>query len=170
MNSRELGQLVEISRSMQSLVARLENKAHLTSKDISGLREHIVSIQYRVDYSLVAMSKSLGVLHDKIESIVSKQETLMNSVNSLLKQKEADQDEMNWHPALRLMPVMESEELPDSPVQILERGTSPDITCSETIGLCKHQLEDQRSPSDGTGDFLEWEKVDELMKNLETLT
>jgi len=169
MNSKEYEELVKMSRCMQSLVARLASKEHPISKDISDLRRHIVSVQLRTDYSLAAMSRALVVLQDQIGSIAQSLETLKSSVSVLQKRMEPDQEEMNWHPALLKRPVMEVEELPDSPMNSQERGTSPDITCSETIGLCKHQLIDQGSPVDGIMELQEWEKVEELMKNYETL-
>jgi len=154
---------------MQSLVARLESKGHHTSKDISDLRAHIVSIQSRVDISLVAISKSLVVLHDRIESIAQNQETLKNLVSAPLVLKEVRQ-ETNSRGNSPLTPVMECEELPDSPIETPVRFTFPDITCYETIGAYKQHGTGQTSRAGGTGDFLEWEKVEELIKNWEKHT
>jgi len=149
---------------MQSLVSRLEQRGLHTYRDISDLRGHIVSIQSRIDISLVAISKSLVVLHDRIENIAQSQETLKNLVNAHLEQKEV-LPEMNLQGDSQKMPVMESEELPDSQNPTQVRSTSVDITCSETIGPSRLQEIDQELQSDGFMEFLEWEKVEELMNN-----
>jgi len=168
MNTVEFVELVVLSRNMQSLVARLESKELHTSRDISDLRNHIVSQLSRIDISLDAISKSLAVLHDRIESTVAKVETIESSVNSLLPMKAVSKEAplgMNWPGSSSEMPVMVEEELPDSPVRTLVRSTSPDITCSETIGAFSNPNLDLASTSGGFMDSQEWENLDSLMKS-----
>lgn len=162
--SVELEELRKLSRAMQSLVARLENKELHTSRVISDLRDHIVSQQLRIDISLVAMSRSLVVLHDRIESIAPNLEILKSSVNSLILQVK-EQAEMNLPLPLVLTPVMDVEELLDSPRNTQERMPSPDIRCCETFGLCRSLSRDLRAVASGTTGDQEWENLDELMKN-----
>lgn len=152
---------------MQSLVGRLESRGLDTSRDISDLRGHIVSQLSRIDISLDAISRSLVVLHDRIESTARKMETFESSVNSLLKQKE-EAPVMNSQGSSGKTPLMDVEELPDTPITTLVRSTSPDITCYETIGLCKHQKEDPIFLSDGYMESQEWENLEELMKHFQT--
>lgn len=168
MNSSEFKQLVEMSRNMQSLVGRLESKGHHTSKDILDLRSHIVSQLYRLDYSLDAISRSLVVLHDQIGTIAANQEIMKNTVSALVLQKAVVQG-MNSQEDLQKTPEMELVELPDSPMQTPVRSTSPDITCSETIGPSKDLSPVPMSPLYGTMEIQEWEKVEELMKNSQML-
>jgi len=146
------------------LVARLENKELHTYRVISDLREHIVSQQSRIDISLVAMSRSLTVLHDRIETIVPNLEILKSSVNSLILQVK-EQHEMNSLLPLAVTPLMDVEELLDSPMKTPERTRSPDIRCFETFGLCRNLSHDLRVVADGTSDYQEWENLDVLMKN-----
>jgi hypothetical protein len=164
MRSNEFDELVKISRNMQSLVMRLENQGLHTSRDTSDLRSHIVSITSRIDFTLDAISRSLTVLHDRIESIAQSQETLRNLVLSQVNQCHAT----NSLQSLPLTPVMVEEALPDSPENIQVRSPSPDINCSETIFASSRPFHVQILESDGSMDNLEWENLDELMKNYQS--
>lgn len=124
-------ELAKISAAMQSLAAKSANKEPDISKDISDLRSHIVSIQSRVDISLDAMSRSLGVLHSRIELIASKMvtsESLEISHKALMEQFKMRQLEPSLQPWTE-----EDQEWLNSFMNIPELGTIPDITCSETI-------------------------------------
>ena len=82
MNSKVLSELQSLSQAMQSLVARSAHQERDISKDISSLRDHIVSIQLRVDFSLVAISKSLQVLQTLIGDTARKMEIVESLVRS----------------------------------------------------------------------------------------
>jgi hypothetical protein len=60
---------------------------------------------------------------------------------------------------------MEEEELFDTPKSTQGAGTSPDITCYETTGLCKHLLPESPLWYGGTTVDQEWENLEELMMN-----
>lgn len=166
MNSQLYAEFVVLSRNMQSLVARLESRELGTCKDISDLRGHIVSQLSRIDISLDAISRSVVVLHDKIENTAAKMENLMSMVNS--QKIEHHHQGKILHVSSCNTPEMEKEELEDSQKQIQAHTTSPDITCSEIIGPCKHQLEDRELLWTGCTECQEWASLDELMKDFQT--
>jgi hypothetical protein len=149
---------------MQSLVARLENKERNTSKDISCLRDHIVSIQSRVDFSLVAISKSLQVLQTLINGTARRMEIIESLVQSLRDVKgdlaEIPLPDCSWSPWSK-----EDVDWINSLMEIQEPGTSADITCSETIfqsGLSKN---DPILVQDGIGAGPEWGSPGEPIKS-----
>lgn len=77
------GVLSEVSARMESLEKKLETLELLICKDsVSSTNVVPFSLQ-RIDLTLDAIWKSLMVLHDRIETIVPKVDTLMNMVQSL---------------------------------------------------------------------------------------
>lgn len=166
MNSQLYAEFVVLSRNMQSLVARLESRELGTCKDISDLRGHIVSQLSRIDISLDAISRSVVVLHDKIETTAAKMENLMSMVSS--QKIEHHHQGKILHVSSQETPPMEEEVLEDSQNPTQEHTTSPDITCLETIGPCKHQLQDPELLWTGCTDCQEWANLEELMSDFQT--
>lgn len=150
MNSNLSAEFVKLSRDMQSLVARLENQAHHTSRDMSSLRSHIVSIQSRVDCSLDVISKTLQVLQTAIFDTAAKMDLLQSMVKDLHKEREVLQEMKSLDD---LLPEWNQEELAwmNSLFPIPEHGTIPDITCSETIFQQEGPRNDPTSTSGGFG-------------------
>lgn len=138
----------------QSLVKKLENLEHLTSKDSLCSDQGLGLSLRRIDLTLDHISKSLVVLHDRIEIIAGKVATLENMVNVLIPTR----------PAIGACVPKETEMLSDEDFQnffnhpewsdllkpIPELGTSPDLTCSETICHFNNQLKEAASPSGGS--------------------
>ena len=125
-------EFAQLSRNMQSLAARLENGELPISRDISDLRGHVVSQLSRIDISLAAISKSLMVLHDRTELIARKVETIESLVSAQVMQMEVVPETPS--PVI-LSSDSERDEPESEPLPMLTpvRGTSPDITCYETI-------------------------------------
>jgi len=140
---------------MQSLVARLENQGHHTSRDMSSLRSHIVSIQSRIDCSLDVISKTLQVLQTVILDTAQKMDLLQNTVKDLLKEKEVLQGMRSLDDSL---PEWSSEEMAwmNSLFPIPEHGTIPDTTCYETIFPQEDPRNDPISTSGGFGANQGW--------------
>jgi hypothetical protein len=150
------------------LAARLEKEGLLSSKDMYDLRSLFVSSLSRIDLTLAAMSRSLVVVHDRIESTAQKMENMMNMVSALMTQKvqvEEPPQETNLGGSSQKQPMMEEEELYDTQKSTQEAGTTPDITCYETTGLCKHHQIESPLWYGGTTVDPEWESLEELMKN-----
>jgi len=140
---------------MQSLVARLENQARHTSRDMSSLRSHIVSIQSRVDCSLDVISKTLQVLQTAIFDTAAKMDLLQNMVKDLHREKEVLQEMKSLDD---LLPEWNPEEMAwmNSLFPIPEHGTIPDTTCYETIFQQEDPRNDPTSTSDGFGGNQGW--------------
>jgi len=110
---------------------KLENDEEPISRDILDLRNHIVSVQSRVDISLVAMSKSLAVQATAISDIAVKMENIENLVKDQLQWART---EMNLPDPLQT-PLLSKEEMEwmNGLLETQEPGISPDITCYEII-------------------------------------
>lgn len=80
-NMNVSSEILKLTATIALLAKKLESQEHLISRDLLCLRENIASKQLRIDISLDAISKSLGVLHQRIESTVERMETIMSLVN-----------------------------------------------------------------------------------------
>lgn len=104
-----------------------------TSRGTSHFEDAVISAMFGISLALGSISRSQEVLLDRIESIALKQEALLKEVTYL-------QNLQNKRPIEILSPV--SLDLPSeeemmawlsSPTITPEPGTTPDITCYETI-------------------------------------
>lgn len=160
-----MSELVRLSRAMQSLVAKLESKEPHTSRDISDLREHIVSQQSRIDISLERISRLLADQQDQIASIAASQVRIENLV---IAQQMAKED-LPETPSPKLfgmqLPEADMEAYVNSLIRTPERSCSPDITCYETFGHFNVQFQGQIYHAPGTGDYQEPGSPGELMRS-----
>lgn len=148
-------------QDMLSLEKKLEKEAQDTFKAISSLRNHIVSIQLRIDISLAATSRSLGALQTLTENIALKMESLENMVKSLT--EIMGKQGMNQPSTLCSTCQMVEEAWKNLPVCTPELGTIPDITCKETIGPFNDQGIGPIYQYGGFMDFLDLESPEEPM-------
>lgn len=113
-------------------------KELLTSRGSSHFEDAVISAMFGVSVALGSISRSQEVLLDKIELIVQKMETLQKEV-SVLQKDVKESLEMNSLSSFEMPSSQEMEEFFNFPTPIQEVGTTPDITCYETISLPSSQ-------------------------------
>jgi len=137
------------------------------SRDISDLRQELVSLLLNSSSHQAATWKLLGVLLDRIDSIASKMDALQKEVTSL-KTTVAAAEVVRpifppeiWSARDLETPLMTAEEMAyfDSLLNIPATTSSPDLTCYETIAPSAQQSTDQASTSGGSMVPPEWAKV-----------
>ena len=134
MNQQLCGEFSKLSANMQSLAARLENQAHLTSRDTASSIKGVHCVLRRIDLTLESMSKSLVVLHDRIDNIAAKVEIFSNTVERLKEEHPQEfQPEMKSPVISWSQFVEENEDWLNSLIEDPVLTTSPDIHCYETI-------------------------------------
>jgi len=132
------------------------------SRDISDLRQELVSLMLSFSSHQSATWKLLGVLVNRIDCIASNQESLLQEVLSLKKKIDDLPDpRVNWLPPPSLSPVLTEAEKAwfDGLIQIPDTGDFPDLSCNETLFPSNLQSTDQASTSGGSMVPPEWEKV-----------
>lgn len=119
------------ARSIPSSVEKSAIPALLISRDTPSFQDGVISAMYQISLAVGSTSRSLEVILDKIDSIALKVEALEKQVHflglSLARQETSsllnseipsDQEIQDWFNSLNPIPAL---------------GTSPDITCSETL-------------------------------------
>jgi len=137
------------------------------SRDISDLRQELVSLLLNSSSHQAATWKLLGVLLDRIDSTASKMETLLKEVHALkITVAAAEVARPKFPPEIWSArdletPLMTAEEMAyfDSLLNIPDTISSPDLTCYETIAPSAQQSTDQASTSGGSMVPPEWAKV-----------
>jgi len=137
--------------TMQSLVKRLENQEHLTSKGFASSASGVPSSLLRIESMLELTSRSVMELHDKINLIAAKQETLGNMVNVLMEGRPTvTHHEMPSPLSSFKLPTEEELGYMNSLLQDQEPITIPDLNCYETIWATKSPLIDLTLESSGS--------------------
>jgi len=129
------------------------------SRDISDLRQELVSLMLSFSSHQSATWKLLGVLVSRIDCIASNQENLLQEVLSLKKKIDDMPDpRVNWLPPPSLSPVLTEEEKAwfDGLIQIPDTGDSMDLSCKEILFPCNQPSTDHPSTSGGSTVHLEW--------------
>lgn len=155
--------------AMELLARKLDLMEHRISKVMSSGSQGLPSRLASIDVGIDAIWKSLRVLHDKIEIIAQKVETLSKSELVPILEPQGvvppPCPEMN---CTLNTEVISSDDEPDwfnSLIHTQDVSDFPDITCSETPFLFQNLLNDPASPSNGFTDFQEWANHDMLTRN-----
>ncbi len=152
MNTNQSNEQLNLIAHMVSLEKKLESLELLTSKGTVSSDNGVFSVTRRIDLTLDAMSRSLRVLHDTTEATARKVEMLGNLVHALILEVRQDRlnQEMNWEGHFPDVWSPAMQDWVSSLMLTPERGTSPDITCSETINFSAVPSRGPPSTSDGS--------------------
>lgn len=113
-------------------VEKLVKEELLTSKGTSRFQDALLCSLFALSSATGAITKSLEVLHQKIERIARKMETLEKEVNRPRRSGRSEL-EMSLQENLPELSMEEIEAWLNSPMPTLAPGTSVDITCYETL-------------------------------------
>lgn len=133
MNTTKLSRFARESAGTGSAEKKSEMEELLISRDTPRFADGVLSMLFGINLATGSILKSQEVLLDKIESIAQKVTTLEKEVQSLKEQL------MPVNPAMNsqlLSPINLDQATMDyvnSLQNMLELGTSQDITCYETL-------------------------------------
>lgn len=124
-----------------------------TCRGTSNFEDAVISAMFGVSIALGTISRSQEVLLDKIEYIARRVDVLEKEVISRLEEIKV-KHEMNSLENLELPTEQEMQDWLNSPMQIQEAGSIPDLACSETLNYWSNPCIDLTFKLDGSGETL----------------